>query len=385
MNLEQFIGDLNSLAFFKEFTFSQNTFKPVAGGTELELADNIVWMGDDLTILQLKERSPNDVKDDASEARWFTDKVLGKAAKQVRDTLKFLEVNLTINVTNKQGHSFEIRGNEIGTKTKIVVYLPGKIVPQIAKNTRHYVSRTGGFIHILDARDYVETCRTLRVPADIRDYFAYRQRLLEKDAKLTEPEPLIVGQYLSGNEKMPPSKESYKYLLALKQNASDFDLSPFLARLHRQIEHQKNPYDYYEILRQFARLPRSGWKEAKTRLELCIEAVQAQKFRLPMRFAWKELSLGFVFVPMAPELMEEKNVVELMESGLINFTMLHKYEQKLDRCVGVVVAKDGNDFLLNWCVIALPWLHDSELEGKLKEGSPFRKVEEKVVPRFEFD
>jgi hypothetical protein len=40
MSLEQFISDLNSLAFFREFTFSQNTFKPAGGGTEFELADN---------------------------------------------------------------------------------------------------------------------------------------------------------------------------------------------------------------------------------------------------------------------------------------------------------------------------------------------------------
>ena len=385
MALEQFISDLNSLAFFKEFTFSQNTFKPTAGGSELELADNIVWMGDDVTILQLKERSPNDVKDDASEARWFDDKVLGKGTRQVRDTLKFLETNPVINVTNERGHSFDIRGQELGTKTKIVVYLPGKIVPEIAKTTRHYVSRTGGFIHVLDARDYLEICRTLRVPADIRDYFAYRQRLLESYASLAAPEPLIMGQYLSGDEMKLPSKDSYKYLLALKQKSSEFDLSPLLANLHRQIELQSNPFDYYEILRQFARLPRSGWKEAMTRLTYCIEAVKVQEFKPPTRFAWKDLSLGFVFVPMDPKLMEEKDFVELMGRGLINFTMLHKHEQQLNCCVGVVIAKDGKDFLLNWCVMANPWEHNPELDTRLKEGSPFREVKEKFIPRFNFD
>lgn len=190
MTLEAFIRDLNSLAFFKEFTFAENTFKPPSGGTELELADNIVWMGDDLTILQLKERSADDVKDETSEARWFEDKVLGNATKQVRDTLKYLEANPTISVTNEHGHSFDIQRDQPKSLTKIVVYLPGRLVPEIAKSTRHYVSKTGGFIHVLDARDYLEICRTLRVPADIRDYFQYRQRLLEKEPKLTAHSPI---------------------------------------------------------------------------------------------------------------------------------------------------------------------------------------------------
>ena len=30
MTLEKLVSDLNSLAFFKEFTFSENTFKPGA-------------------------------------------------------------------------------------------------------------------------------------------------------------------------------------------------------------------------------------------------------------------------------------------------------------------------------------------------------------------
>jgi hypothetical protein len=385
MTLEQLIADLNSLAFFKEFTFSENTFKPAAGGPELELADNIVWIGDDLTILQLKERSRADVKDDASEARWFDDKVLGKATKQVRDTLNYLQANPAINVTNGHGHSFDIRRDQLGSITKIVVYLPGKIVPDIAKATRHYVSRTGGFMHVLDARDYLEICRTLRVPADIRDYFAYRQRLLEGDPKVTAPEPLIMGQYLSGDETAPPSKDSYKFLVALKDNYSEFDLSPLLSNLHRQIESQAKPYDYYEILRQFARLPRSGWKEAKARLAICMEAVQQKKFRAATRFAWKDLALGFVFLPMDPKLMEEKNAIELMGCGLVNFTMAHKYEQKLDCCVGLVMAKDGEYFLLNWCVMKRPWEYDAELEARLKEGSPFLEVKERVIPRYEFD
>lgn len=384
MTLEKFIADLNSLAFFKEFTFSKNKFMPAAGGTELELADNLVWVGNDLTILQLKERSTADVVDAESETKWFKNKVLGKATKQIRDTLEFLEDNISINVTNEQGHSFDIKRDELAGVTKVVVFLPGKIVPEIARSTTHYLSQSGGFIHILSAKNYLGICHTLRVPADIRDYFSYRQRLFEKENGLSVQEPLILGQYLSGNEAELPSNSSYQYLTALEQNLPDFDLSPFLANLRSQIEHQHNPFDYYEILRQFARLPRSGWKESKTRIEYCIEALKTQKFRKPTRFAWPELSLGFVFFPMDPELMQEKNMTELMQNGLLNFTLLHKHEQRLDCCVGLVVAKDRDDFLLNWCVMKSPWSFDQALDEKLKDQSPFLEVKEKVISRFKF-
>jgi hypothetical protein len=43
-----------------------------------------------------------------------------------------------------------------------------------------------------------------------------------------------------------------------------------------------------------------------------------------------------------------------MKRGVTNFTMAHKYEQKLDCCVGVAITKDGQDFLLNWCVMNFP-------------------------------
>jgi hypothetical protein len=137
-------------------------------------------------------------------------------------------------------------------------------------------------------------------------------------------------------------------------------------------------------LRQFARLPRSGWKEAKARLTHCIDAVQAQKYRPPTRFAWKELSLGFVFVPMDPTLMTEENFIELMGRGLVNLTAAHKYDQRLDCCIGVIVARDGEDFLLNWAIIVQPWEHDAELAKALKDKFPFPPVSEKVIPRFEF-
>lgn len=79
MTLEQYIAHLNSLAFWKEFTFAQNKFTP-RPGQEVELADNLAWLGDHAFVLQLKQRD-DETNDPEMERSWFRKKVLGKATK----------------------------------------------------------------------------------------------------------------------------------------------------------------------------------------------------------------------------------------------------------------------------------------------------------------
>lgn len=55
MTLEEYIARLNTLVFWREFTFAENKFSPKAG-SELELADSLVWFGDRAYVLQLKQR-----------------------------------------------------------------------------------------------------------------------------------------------------------------------------------------------------------------------------------------------------------------------------------------------------------------------------------------
>lgn len=123
MTLEEYIAHLNGLAFWREFTFAQNKFSPQPG-RELELADNLVWFGVRAYILQLKQREdPTD--DPAVERTWFQKKVLGKATSQIRDSLRFLQENPEIRITNQRGHRFEIRRDALAEITKIIVFLPG--------------------------------------------------------------------------------------------------------------------------------------------------------------------------------------------------------------------------------------------------------------------
>ncbi|WP_461637115.1 hypothetical protein [Labilibaculum euxinus] len=57
---ESYISYLNSVFFFKEFTFGKNKFKVNDTKEELELADNVVWLDKILFITQIKERNGTD-------------------------------------------------------------------------------------------------------------------------------------------------------------------------------------------------------------------------------------------------------------------------------------------------------------------------------------
>ena len=178
MTLEEYIAHLNSVAFWKEFTFAQNKFAPQPD-KELELADNLVWLGDYACVLQLKQRA-DETNDPETERIWFQKKVLNKATSQVRDTLRFLDEHEQIRITNERGHAFDIRRAELGEITKIVVFLGGRALPEDCRQTRYHVSRTAGFIHVLAAHDYLGILEKLRLPEDIRRYFAYREGVSQK-------------------------------------------------------------------------------------------------------------------------------------------------------------------------------------------------------------
>src|SRR3546814_1577587 len=117
MTLEEYVAELNSLAFWREFTFAETKFAP-RPGQELELADNIVWLGDFAFILQLKEREGG-TRYPAAERAWFRNKVLGKATRQVRDTLRFMDEHPEIRIVNERGHAFDIRRQELTDIIKI--------------------------------------------------------------------------------------------------------------------------------------------------------------------------------------------------------------------------------------------------------------------------
>jgi hypothetical protein len=376
-------ADLHSHLFFEEFTFARTQFTP-PGASEIELADAVVLLGDTLLIFQIKERAPDKVGDDESERKWFASKVLKQAIKQINDTLRFLQSHATINVPNERGRMFNLAAQEYPEIVKIVLYASPPILPEACRLTKHYVSSKAGFIHVVDAEAYARYAQLLRVPEEIVRYFRYREAMLTRfpDECVACTEADLVGSFIVGDEDVPPVVGAAGMLPRLVRDEDDWDLTPLLRGLHDHISVPGVSDDYYGILREFARLPRSMWKEAKLRIRLCIELARKGEFARPYRFSDPASDCGFVFVPVMPEISTAPDWREIRTNAVKNFTLAHKYDQRLRRCVGVMVAWDEPHFDIQWCLADFPWVEDQELESRLSASFPFRPVSEEI--RFSF-
>lgn len=383
MTLEEYIAHLNGLTFWQEFTFAQNKFSPQPG-RELELADNLVWFGARAYILQLKQREDS-TDDPAVERTWFQKKVLGKATAQIRDSLRFLEENPEIQITNQRGHYFKIRRDTLTQITKIVIFLPGPALPEDCWQTRYYVSQTAGFIHILSANDYLGILEKLRVPEDIARYFTYREEvapaLKAEGAELGEAD--IMGAFL--NEEEMPTPQSHVSLRYLVQDLDAFDLSRLLGNIYEHINRADQPYDYYRILQEFAQVPRSVWREVKLRFMKSLDAARDAQFILPFRLTFLETDCTFMIAPLDPSLPATGPAgEEVRVMGLQNFTRAAMYLAKSAKGIGILISRDGEHFQIDWCLICMPWQPDAGMEERLSKNNPFRSVSEKSVDSFLF-
>jgi hypothetical protein len=379
MTLEEYIAHLNSLAFWKEFTFAQNKFTP-RPGAEFELADNLVWFGTYAIAMQLKQRN-EETQDSETERSWFQNKVLGQATSQIRDTLRFLHQHEQIRITNERGHSFDIRGAELTDITKIVVFLGGRTLPEDCWRTRHHISRTAGFIHVLAAHDYLGILEKLRVPEDIRRYFLYRETVAPKLSDAAVDESDIMGAFI-GEESLP-TPTSREILRRFVQDFDAFDLSRLIGSLHDHIQTSEQPNDYYRIMLEFARVPRSTWREVKLRFMKSLEAVQNKKFTQPFRLSFPATDCAFMIAPLDPQIPATGAEGEKARiTGLRNLTDAAMYEMKVSKGVGILISKDGEYFQIDWIVIDVPWKPDAEMDARLAKNNPFREAKEKIIHSF---
>lgn len=385
-DVQSFIGrDLHSLLFFEEFTFSRSKFSPPSS-SEMEFADAVVMLGDVLLICQIKERALDQAGHAEAERRWFDSKVRGKATKQVRHTLGYIQTYSEIRVPNERGHEFNLAANEFADILKIVIYSPSANLPDDCRRVRHHVSDSAGFIHIVDARDYLEIARTLQVPQEFVRYFKYREMVLTRFAESCAdlPEPAIAGHYIGGDPDLPPTIQSAIHLHRLVQDAEEWNLAPLMRRMHDHISVSGINNNYYEILVELAKLPRSAWRMVKQRIRLCIEKVGKDEFTKPYRMTYPDTGCGFVFIPVQSEFVRAKDWPTIRHRALRNFTQLHKYDQRLSKCIGVLIAKDGEYFDIEWCLIAQEWTEDPEIQKALEQNFPFRPVNEAEVHGYLF-
>lgn len=382
-NLEQFTTRVNSVTFWKEFTFSETKFFP-RPKQQVELADGIVKLGPLALVFQLKERE-EETQDQEAERTWFRRKVLGKAVDQIKASLRYLKENEDIKLTNEQGREISVRGTDFQNLKKIVLFLPGRALPEECWETMFYVSASAGFIHIIAASDYLGILEKLRVPDDVRLYFDYRESVLPRLRKdgIAVKEPDIMAAFLS--EEDLPRPESIEKLRNFVQDLESFDLSKIMQNLQDHIINPEENTYYYRIMEEFAKVPRSVWREFKTRLTASIEASEQKNPRRPFRFSFPRTDCTFMVASMDPDWPStgaEGNRIRM--SAVTTFTEAAKYDMKTRTCVGLLVSKDGNYFQLDWCLVDEPWSPNEKMEALLSKAELFGPASEKLIDSFFF-
>ena len=103
----------------------------------------------------------------------------------------------------------------------------------------------------------------------------------------------------------------------------------------------------------------------KSRFILCIERCKDTEICFPYSVAFPRTGCGFVFVNVPLEYFHTTI------TALQGFTLAHKYDQKLTKCIGVSFSQNEEYLSINWSFIEKEWEYDTEMEQLLKENFPF--------------
>lgn len=271
---EKIISFINTNVFFNEFTFSRNEFTTPDGKSELQLADNVVWLDDIFFIYQIKDRS---VEAEGSEIKWFENKVLKKAVKQIKGTLKYFDDYKNITIVNERGHQLNISEANPKNAKKIIVYTPTIEFPEVQRFLKFYRSKTIGLIHLFHSEDYDGICRFLITPSEVAEYLLFRENLYEKhEQELNSlPEQYILGHFLESTDTENINLSYLENLQTLERNESEFDIS-FIAELFQnRIMKIGIDEEYYFFIKEIAKLDRAELKEFKLRFKLSLEKAES--------------------------------------------------------------------------------------------------------------
>ncbi len=374
---EAHIAKLNSTYFFKEFSFSSTKFKENNRGEELELADNVVWLDDLLLITQIKERNKSN---DGNIENWFARKVLRKAVKQIKDTIKYFEKYNDISIKNEKGHLLNVTEAIKNAPIKLIAYHCDESLSEKNRFLKFYQSKDVGLIHLFHIEDYNGICNILITPFEIKDYLNFRELLYSrhKDILNIYPEQYILGHYIETTDVSEINPKYIENLTNLVHDESDFDVSFIIENFKEKIRLKPDKLEYYSIIKEIAKLNRSDLRAFKERFNFVIDKAKNQEFTLPTRMTSLNSNCGFIFTVLE---YKQKN---RWKTALTNFIEAHKYDQRLNKTIGMVVYFNPNDkyFDINWGLVEFEWEYNKEFEELLKDNFPFRPVKKGLDYRY---
>lgn len=371
---EETLNQINQNVFFKEFTFSKNDF--TVHNEKLEFSDHLVWLDDIYFIFEVKDRLSNEIGDDI---KWFKKKVLDKAVRQIKNTLQYLKDYPEIKIKNNKGHQLNVAKVHANDIKKVIVYTPGPEFPEERRQIKFHNSSSVGLIHLFHSEDYYWVCRYLVTPAEVQEYLNFREDFYEAQTKILNyfPEQYILAHFLETLEVDHIEPSYIDNLKLIDKELPDFDLSGIIENFTKELTLINGETEYYAIIGEIAKLMRTELIEFKKRLIKATEACKGEEYIIPYRIYLPRTDCGFVFIPLP------KSKAKHWKTALNNYTVAHKYDQKAQKCIGVIVIDHpiGKESYFNcyWMFIEAPWKYDTITEKKLEENFPFRKVSTKKI------
>lgn len=339
-----------------------------------------MWLDDLLIVSQVKERNAPAKTTEENERKWFSQAVLKKATSQVRDTLSYLGKYSKIELRNNRGHVFNIASAQVTERHKLVIYDPHPLLPAECAVKKYHRSKTAGVIHLVHSGDYLGILSTLITPVEIAEYLAFREALVNRwrDGLSAVSEKAVVGQHIRNLPEEKPSDEFERYVDEVRRKNRGWDISRMI---HLFPERQTTPHSSqeasYRVLKELAKLFRTEMAAFKERFRLSMKKALADETCLPYRFTTSQ-RCGFVFVPLRREDLPHRH------NALTHLTAANKYDQKLDKCVGLTfIAEDNGSWCdVQWCPMEFPWEEDAEMRAALDRSYPFRPVKAAAVERY---
>lgn len=365
---EQIISLINSNVFFREFTFSKNNFKALNSKQQLEFADNVVWLEDIFIIFQIKEQGA-----EVSDARkWFQNKILNKAVKQIKSTSIYLKNYSEIFIENEKGHKLNISEAKENLHRSIIVYHPSTAFPKDLRQLKFYESTEIGLIHLMHTEDYSWICKFLITPCEIDEYMAFRERyfLFNRKSSVELPEQYFLAHFLETSDADHFNPNYMETLQNFPQRNDEFDISTLVENFAKNIQLSNYEAEYYPIILELALLNRFELKAFKERYQLCLDLSETTDFIIPYKMYIPRTDCAFTFIPLHSANSQTWKI------ALNNITIAQQYDSKATRCIGIVIFRDPQDkqyFSIYWQFIFKEWQYDEHLEKLLDVNYPFRK------------
>lgn len=300
----------------------------------------------------------------------------------MRDTHTYLAKFPEFRVRNHRDHEIVVSKSRLRRVQSLIVYRTSGVLASANLCKKFYISSEVGEIHLMSYQDYKLVLQTLLTPAEILDFLYFRVALSTHWGTEVDQisEKSVLGQYLaSGDAETAPSKSFEEFVDRVKHDDDAWDVSGILHKFLDRIYTEDSGVSYYGILEEICKLDRGGLREFKTRFRLGMERA-AKDNPIPMRIAFPELGSSFVFVPV-PLRLKDRRI-----DGLINFSLIGKYDLEQDRCVGVAFTSDGGGwYLVDWVYLTDPWKYDVEMDRHVKENNPFPPVRKAPATGYKFE